>query len=272
MELARQGHSVSGLRRTGAVELQAAGITPVLADITRPESLARFAPGYDWVVHCVSSGGGSPDDYRRLYLEGMRNVLGWLGSHPPQKLVYTSSTGVYGQNNGELVDETSVTEPAADTARILLETEKLLLDADQVPAVVLRLAGIYGPGRGYWLNQFLNGEARLEGRGARFLNMIHRDDAVGVILAALQRGRPGETYNAVDDEPVPQLACFEWLSHTLRRALPPAVPVPEGPARRRGATNKQVSNRRLHQELDYRLKYPNFREGFAALLRSRESR
>ena len=75
----------------------------------------------------------------------------------------------------------------------------------------LRVAGIYGPERGHWFKQFLKNEARMEGNGSRFLNMIHRDDVVGCIIAALKSGRSGEIYNAVDDEPVSQKNFFEWL-------------------------------------------------------------
>ena len=89
--------------------------------------------------------------------------------------------------------------------------------------MILRVAGIYGPGRGHWFKQFLRGEARIEGDGSRWLNMIHRDDVVGVIIAALERGKPGEIYNAADNEPVTQLKFFEWLAAELKRPLPPKV-------------------------------------------------
>ena len=99
----------------------------------------------------------------------------------------------------------------------MVETEELLLAAARknFPAVVLRVAGIYGPGRGHAFKQFLRGEARLEGDGSRFLNMIHRDDVAGAIITALERGRPGEIYNAVDNEPVSQAEFFGWLAAEL---------------------------------------------------------
>ena len=90
--------------------------------------------------------------------------------------------------------------------------------------MILRVAGIYGPERGYLLKQYLKNEARIEGRGERILNMIHRDDLIGVIIAALKSGRAGEIYNAVDDEPVTQFTFFEWLAGTLGKDLPPSVP------------------------------------------------
>lgn len=270
--LVRQGHQVVGLRRTDTAdaELRAAGIEPWRADITEPATLANLVPAFDWVVHSVAASGGSPEAYRRTYLEGTRNLLAWLAAHPPRRFVYTSSTGVYAQNDGSLVTEDSPTQAATPTAEILLATEQLLLDAARergFPAIILRLSGIYGPGRGYWLRQFLAGEARLEEDGRRVLNMIHRDDVVGAILAALERGQPGRVYNVSDDEPVTQRDLFAWLAHATHRPLPPPAPGMPSAARRRGLTSKRVSNARLRRELGWVPRFPTFREGFAAELR-----
>jgi len=270
-ELVRQGHEVYGVRRSdfGQSELESAGITPLRADISKPETLTTLPRPADWVVHCVSASGGGTAEYRRTYLDGTRNLLNWLAAAPPRKLVYTGSTGVYGQDDGSPVDETSITDPTAETARILVEAERIIIDASRqtgFPGVILRVAGIYGPGRGHWLKQFLAGTARLEGNRSRILNMIHRDDVVGAILAGLRSGRPGEVYNAVDEEPVSQLALFEWLAQKLGRSWPPVVPEEPAENRKRGVTNKIVSNGRLKVELGYRFKYPTFREGFTAEL------
>jgi nucleoside-diphosphate-sugar epimerase len=268
-ELVRQGHEVFGLRRScGAVaELTAVGIKPLVGDIAQSAQLSKLSAGYDWVVNCVSSSGGGEEGYRSTYLNGTCNLLQWLSSQPPRKFVYTSSTSVYGQNDGSLVDETSAAEPGAPTAKILSETEQVLFDAfrrTKFPAVVLRVAGIYGPGRGYWLRQYLCGEAVIAGDGARFLNMIHRDDVAGCVIAALTKGEPGEIYNAVDDEPVRQLAMFQWLAQRTGGAMPPSVP--EEGVSKRGASNKQISNSRLKRELGYSFRYPTFREGFEELI------
>jgi nucleoside-diphosphate-sugar epimerase len=268
-ELVRLGHDVSGLRRSTSAkkDLLAAGIKPLVGDITRPEDLAGLPASFEWVVNCVASGGGGADDYRRVYLQGTRNLIGWLGSGTPLKFVYTSSTSVYGQNDASPLSEASPAEPASETARVLVETEKLLLEAAgqrRWPAVILRVAGIYGPGRGHGFRQYLKNEARIEGNGRRFLNMIHRDDVVGCIIAALRSGRGGEVYNAVDDEPITEIDFFEWLAGRLGRGPPAIVPGDADTARKRGVTNKKVSNRKLKEELGYRFKYPTFREGYAA--------
>ena len=220
----------------------------------------------------MSASGGGAEEYREVYLQGTRNLVEWLGA-APKKFVYTSSTSVYGQNDGSLVKETSPTEPAAETGKMLVETEQVLLTAarqQKFPAVIFRVAGIYGPGRGYWFRQYLKNEARIEGTGARILNMIHRDDVVGAIIAALKSGRPGEVYNAVDDEPVSQLNFFQWLSGPLGKELPPSLPEDTDAEHKRGVTNKKVSNRRLKMELGYQFKYPTFRQGYTAEILRRD--
>jgi nucleoside-diphosphate-sugar epimerase len=272
--LVRQGHEVFGLRRSAAEELQAAGIKPLLADITQPESLKDLPRNFDWVVNCVAAGGDAKN-HRQIYLEGNRNLVTWLADSQLKKIIYTSSTSVYGQNDSSVVTEESPVEPEADTAKVLVEAEKLLLDEGgsggrsphhKFSVVILRVAGIYGPQRGHWFRQFLKGEARIEGDGSRFLNMIHRDDVVGCIIAALERGTPGEIYNAVDDEPVTQLKLFEWLAATLGKPMPQSVSEEAGFVRKRGVTNKRVSNRKLKTELGYQFQHPDFRGGYGAEL------
>jgi len=265
--LLKQGHEVFGVRRisSGQSELVVAGIKPLLLDLTNPEALRQIPGRFDWVVNTAAAGrGGGLSEYQQVYLEGTRRIVEWLEAAPPRKYVYTSSTGVYAQNDGSWVNETSPTEPANPTSQVLVQTEQLLLSAwreDQVPAVILRVAGIYGPGRGYALNQYLTGQARLEGRGERIMNMIHRDDVAGGIVAALERGRPGEIYNAVDEEPVTQADFYAWLSQKLGKPMPPSAPADETVARQRGVTNKRISNQKLKAELNYVFKYPTFREG-----------
>jgi len=276
VELVRQGHTVFGLRRSALAEaeLQAAGLTPLHADITRPETLAKLPRDFHWVVNCTASGGGGADDYRKIYLEGNRNLVAWLAGSPLKKFIYTSSTSVYGQDDGSLVTERSPVEPDALTSKILVETEQLLLEASggsrgrsphqQFPAVILRVAGIYGPGRGHSFKQFLRVDARVEGDGARWLNMIHRDDLIGIIIAALRDAKPGEIINAVDNEPVSQLDFFAWLAAELKRPMPPTVPADAEVWRKRGVTNKRVSNAKLRAELEYTFQFPDFRAGYTA--------
>ena len=268
-ELARLGHEVFGLTRSGstAAALQERGIKSLAADITRRADLDSLPAPFDWVVNTVSSNKGGVDDYRQIYLEGMRHILQWLEASPPKKLVHVSSTSVYGQTDGSMVKESSPAEPRGELGQILVATEQLLLEAARsknFPGVILRAAGIYGPGRGHLFLQYLKDQARIPGRGERLVNMIHRDDLAACIMTALKSGRPGEIYNASDDEPVPQIHFFRWLSETLGKNMPPFAREDEAAPRKRAVTNKKVSNRKLRMELGCALRYPTFRQGYTA--------
>ena len=271
--LVAAGHSVVVIRRSdqAAETLRSAGIEPVVADVADLASLQSLPGPFDWVVNTVAAGGGGGvEDYRQVYLDGSRNLLDWLSQLPPKRLVYTSSTGVYGQDDGSVVKESSPTEPIVPTARVLVETERLWLNAAtqrNFPAVILRVAGIYGPERGHWFKQYLANEVKIPGTGQRILNMIHRDDLVQIIVAALQSGRAGEVYNAVDDEPVSMIQFFRWLSETLGKNMPPFVAEEEQEPRKRGVTNKRVSNRKLKMELGCPYLYPTYRQGYTAEIR-----
>jgi nucleoside-diphosphate-sugar epimerase len=266
-ELARLGHEVFGVTRSdhNHAALKSNSIQPLIADISRRPDLDHLPLPFDWVVNTVSSNKGGIDEYMQVYFEGTRNLVNWLSATPPKKFVYTSSTSVYGQTDGSQVKESSPAEPASETGRVLIAAEKLLLDAareKKFPAVILRVAGIYGPDRGHLFLQYLKDEARIPGRGERLLNMIHRADLVNCIMAALKNGRAGEVYNAVDDEPVPQIHFFRWLSETLGKNMPPFGEEAEG--RKRAVTNKKVLNRKLKAELGCQFKYPTFRQGYTA--------
>jgi nucleoside-diphosphate-sugar epimerase len=244
--------------------LRDAGIEPLTADITRPGDLAGLPPAYDWIVNTISSGKGGAEEYQEVYFEGTRNLLRWLAPAPPKKFIHTGSASVYGQTDASQVSETSPAETATPTGQMLLAVEKLLLDAvrgQHFPAVLLRVAGIYGPERGHYLLQYVKGEAAIPGRGERYLNMIHRDDVIGGILAVLKSGRVGEIYNLVDDEPVRQIHFFRWLSETLGKPMPPFV---SETAAKRGDANRKILNRKLKMELGFTLRYPTFRQGCTA--------
>jgi nucleoside-diphosphate-sugar epimerase len=275
-ELVRLGHEVHGLRRTldGAAELEAVGIKPLAGDITKPADLAVLPGPYDWVANLVSSGKGGPEIYQQVYVDGTRNLIAWLRAQgsPLKKYAYTSSTSVYAQADGSPVKESSPTEPKSPTSQLLVETEKVIVEAAQqgFPGVVLRVAGIYGPDRGHLFQKFCRNEARIDGDGSRIINMIERADVVGCLVAALKSGRAGEVYNAVDDEPVMQTTFYRWLSETLGKAMPPHATEEETAVRKRGETSKKVQNRRLKAELGYQFKFPTFRQGYTTEIKRLE--
>src|SRR6266705_4521041 len=170
-------------------------------------------------------------------------------------IVHCASTSVYAQINGERVTEESAAEPRHQTGQILRETEELVLARD---GIVVRLAGIYGPGRSALLNKFLAGNAVVDPENDRFINQVHRDDIAAALYLLLDRQREAkQIYNVVDDQPIRQSECYGWLAKKLNRPLPPAG---KSAARgRRGESSKCVSNAKL-RGLGWTPRYPTFAE------------
>ena len=179
-------------------------------------------------------------------------------------MLFASSTSVYPQRDGSWVTEESETKPVRETSRVLLETEKIVLGRD---GTVVRLAGIYGPGRSAVLTKFLAGTAIIDPENDRFVNQVHRDDiASGLFLLVSRESREPQIYNVVDDRPMLQSDCYRWLAQRLNRPLPPVGKLTE--QRKRGDTNKRVSNTKL-RNLGWTLQYPTFAEAMeTSILRS----
>jgi nucleoside-diphosphate-sugar epimerase len=219
-------------------------------DISNCDQIAERPGTFDAVIHCASSRGGGVESYRQIYLNGTRNLLDRFAE---TKLLFTSSTSVYAQGDGSWVTEESETRPARETNRVLLETEKLVLERR---GMVARLAGIYGPGRSALLSKFLAGTAIIDPESDRFVNQVHRDDIASAIFFLLTREtQPTQIYNVVDDQPMLQTECYRWLAQRLDRPLPP-IGKSMGP-RKRGDSNKRVSNAKL-RSLGWNLRYPTF--------------
>jgi len=224
-----------------------------LVDISNCDQVAERPGTFDAVIHCASSRGGGVESYRQIYLNGTRNLL---DRFPRSKVLLTSSTSVYAQRDGSWVTEESETMPARETGRVLLETEKLMLERR---GTVARLAGIYGPGRSALLSKFLAGTAIIDPEDDRFVNQVHRDDIASAIFFLLTREtQRTQIYNVVDDQPMLQTECYRWLAQRLDRPLPP-IGKSRG-QRKRGDSNKRVSNAKL-RSLGWTLQYPTFAEG-----------
>ena len=221
-------------------------------DISNSAAVQAAAREFDAVIHCASSGGGGAESYRRVYLEGARNLLTELR---PRRFVYTSSTSVYAQTGGEWVDEGSAAEPSYETGRILRATEDFVR---QNGGRVARLAGIYGPGRSALLRKLMAGEARIDAGRPRYLNQVQRDDIAAALVLLLRQPNDSEIVNVTDDEPLTQEQCYRWLAQKLDRPFPPlATPSSE---RKRGASNKRVSNRKM-RALGWEPGFPTFATG-----------
>jgi nucleoside-diphosphate-sugar epimerase len=198
-------------------------------------------------------------------VDGVRHLLSALVTqgHKLQRFIFTSSTGVYAQQSGEWVDETSPAEPVHFSGRELLLAEQTVLRSG-FPAIVVRLGGIYGPGRTRLIDSVRRGTAECTDGPAVYTNRIHRDDCAGVLQHVMQLAQPNSLYVAVDNEPAEQNTVLRWL--TLQLGLPPPRTVPAGNADVRGhRSNKRCRNARL-VETGYMFRYPTFREGYHALL------
>lgn len=264
--LAGEGHAVWGLRRNAAVLPEP--LRGVSADLTDPATLEDL-PEADYVVYAAAASQHDEEGYRRAYVEGLGNVLDAIATwtSPPRRVFFTSSTGVYGQDGGEWVDEESETEPKRFTGRLMLEAERHL-EASPLPSTVVRLAGIYGPGRLRLVRQVREGEATLP-PGPSYTNRIHRDDCARVLahLVALDlEGRtPAPVYIGVDDEPADRGEVLRWLAERLGVEPPPVSQEMQG-------AGKRCRNDRL-SKTGFRLRFPSYRDGYGVILRewNRES-
>ena len=273
-EAVKLGLRVTALTRNAekAAALAATGIDVVTAELASDAWHARIPGGVDFVLNCVSSGGGGVEGYRRSYVEGMQSILAWAkSSGGVGTLLYTSSTSVYPQSGGVRVDETAPTQGAGEAALVLIEAEDLLrsVSSDSVQRwFILRLAGIYGPARHHLLDQLRAGETELGGRGDHRLNLIHRDDIVSAVLAAFA-AQPekvaDEIFNLADDTAAPKSDVVDWLAAQLGRAAPKFTG--SSVVGRRAVTpDRVIANDKIKAVLGWHPHYPDFRAGYRALL------
>ena len=266
--LVHDGYEAFGLRRSPG-ELPP-GVQPVRADFTDADSLERSLPaGLDYVFHTASPGvrsGMGQDEreaaYRAAYVAGPENLISALRSRgeSPRRLLLTSSTGVYGQRGGEWVDETSPTDSSGSGGWMLAGEEAWL--GGPYPAVVLRLAGIYGPGRTGALDRARRYPLQPEEGLPAYTNRIHRDDCAGALRHLMLLQNPASLYVGADCEPATPATIAGWLAEKHPEAREPDGSSGGGT---RVRTNKRCGNARLLAS-GYEFRYPTFREGFESLL------
>ena len=265
-----RGRRVTALTRNAerAEALRKAGVEVVVADLSSVAWHAQVPAVPRWVVNCVSSGGGGVDGYRKSYVEGTASLVRWAAARGGMDaLLYTGSTSVYPQGAGERVDETSPVGAADERGALLLEAERLVMEAVGAARrrFVLRLAGIYGPGRHHLLAQVRAGE--VSGGGEHRLNLIHRDDAAAAIVACLESplGPGAHVFNAADDAPTPKAEVAAWLAERLGVA-PPRFTGVAHPARRAIVPDRVIVNAALRQQTGWCPRFPTFREGYESIL------
>jgi nucleoside-diphosphate-sugar epimerase len=260
LRFAALGDSVVGLRRSAEKLPAAIAGQSVDLSLTRPDVPADTHT----VVIALAAGTPTAEAYRAAYVDGLRNLLDAVDASGvvPRRVLMVSSTAVYSVTDGSWIDESTPAEPASDTAAILREAEHLL--HSRVPnAIILRLAGIYGPGRERLITQVREGRAIVSTRSAH-TNRIHRDDAAAAIvhLAAMAE-QPAPLYLGVDNHPVPGSEVLNFLAAELHAPAPTVV---ESASERGG--DKRCSNALL-RSTGFQFTYPDYPEGYRAVLAGR---
>lgn len=256
-----QGMIVTGTTRNSQrfAELAALGFKPEILDLAHPTASKLWGEPHDFVLYAMAAGrSGNPE---LAFASGALACARLLRECEvrPRAFVFISSTGVYGQNDGAVVDEESAANPAAARPQLLRKGEEELLEfsrKEDFPVVILRLGGLYGPGRSplEWLGRPDMRERLSRGGHEAYMNWVRVEDAARAAVLAFERGGAGEIYLVVDDEPVRR---GEFLSHAASQAKLPALSLPSRPTE----LGKRCSNRKARLDLGFRPAFPTYREG-----------
>jgi len=220
----------------------------VRADLASGEGFARLPRQVEAIVFCAAPDERDEAAYRRLFLDGLRRLLDAVDA---PRLLFVSSTAVYAEDAGEWIDEATPAHPVAFNGRGLPEAEHVL--APVAGASVLRLSGLYGPGRDALLRRARGDDPP----PARWSNRIHVDDAAHALSHLLDHAVLAPTYLGNDDRPVLEAEVVAWMR--AQEGLPPLAPAP-GPAR-----GRRVSNARLRAS-GWAPRHPDFTSGYASML------
>lgn len=259
-----RGSDVTVVTRSAdrARQLAAEGFRSLVANIMQPETL-RNLPAAQTVLFAVGYDRSQPWSIGEVYAQGLRNVLDALPANTG-RVIYLSSTGVYGDSSGQWIDEETVAKPDRDGGKASLAAEQTLFAH---PAgsrgIVLRLAGIYGPGRVPRRDEVLAGTP-IVGCGDGYINLIHVVDVVGAVLAAEASAVGQRIFNVSDGHPVRRTDYYAQLAR-IYATPPPQFSGIMGTSRARGGAHKRVRNARMLDELAVRLQYPTYREGLTAI-------
>jgi len=249
------GAQVYGLRRSCPSEVNRdEPVRFIQADLLDPETL-RALPTVDLVI-CAQAPSRPTDNPALTYVVGTQNLMQALAHHPPKRVIHVSSTGVYLDSGGAVVDETTPAGPVAaapigDRPRIeaLIQAERAALSGP-APAIILRLAGLYDGSK-----QVLSRYAKKRPPAGQIMNRIHVEDAASALRVLAECGGPGEVYIGVDDEPVETSVFFDWMAKRGFWALESRVISPVK------LSGKKLSNEKL-KKLGWLPRFLTFREGY----------
>ena len=216
------------------------------------------------MVTCVGAASRSVEGYLDSYLHGQSSAIQWVKSGSVGSYLFTSSTSVYPQGNGECIDETSSNDGCSPRAQVLLDAEKMSFPINDnfTRSYILRLSGIYGPDRHVLINKIKKGEI-YDGNRDWILNLIHRDDAVDAILKCLQAGEQnkGGVYNVSDGRASTRGEITDWLSVKLGLAKPGYLENDTDQT-----PNRKISNQKILNDIDWKPNFPSYQEGYNHIL------
>lgn len=256
-QLQGRGDSVWALRRTPPVG-GTSGIHWLRADLRQAETLRDLPPGITRLVYLPTPDRRDETAYRATFVDGLRHLLQALDTGALRRVLFVSSTAVYGAHGGEWVDETTAPAPPGFNGKALLDAERWLA-AQSVPSVALRLAGLYGPGRLQLVERLRTGQVRVPREHPHWANRIHVDDAASAITHLLTLPAVQSLYLGVDDTPLPLDVLYDQLARLAGAPLPAEGPAPAG------IGSKRLGNARLRAS-GWVPQWPDSRAGYAALL------
>ena len=266
------GWSVIALTRNpeSARNAEEVGAHTILGNLQDDHWWSKIPTEVDHVVNCVGASSPTVEGYQESYLQGMQSIIQWIKhrGYPVRSLVFTSSSSVYPQTDGSLVNEKSDTSKASARGQILLSAERLCLEVSE-PAVackgVIRFSGLYGPGRHLLIDKIERGEP-MTGSPNRILNLLHRDDAVSSILALLQRASvfTGGIFNASDGQHATRGEIARWVAQRLKVPEPVFTGVDDS----RGG-HRRIDPSKISKVLGWKPKFPDFQSGYEDFLASK---
>ena len=257
--LSSQKWSVHGLRRNP--QALPTPIQAVRADLLDPDSLSEIPQHWDAIVYQATPDQRTPAGYRNAYVRGLENLSLQCRAH---RLIFVSSTAVFGQARGEWVDERSPTRPDAFSGQILLEAEAL---AARAGGMAVRFSGIYGPGRDFLIRSIRSGRAQCRAEPPQWTNRIHSEDCAGVLAHLLELENPEKVYCASDSRPAPRCEVLDWLAGQLDLPHPVREIEDRDDNGEEADQGKRVCNRQL-LESGFTFQYPDYITGYRELLTS----
>ncbi|PHY06553.1 MAG: NAD(P)-dependent oxidoreductase [Alcaligenaceae bacterium] len=251
-----------GLRRNPSLEstndLQS--FSWIAADLTQPDTLRDLPEHLTHVLYTAAPNARTEADYRAVYRDGLKRLLQTVASPALQRVLFVSSTAVYGDHGAQWIDEDTPTAPKSFNGRVLLETEQWLhSQSAQFETLSLRLSGIYGPGRSYLLDRLRTGRATAPAAESHWVNRIHIEDAAAAVLHLLNLPNPQPVYLVTDSTPLPMRVLYDALAKLVGGPVPPVGLAPAS------VGSKRLSNARLSSS-GFTFKWPDSREGHAALI------